>query len=213
MDEQDGKAAQYLDLLPVELTLQVLCQLHDLVSLDSLIRASPTSYRVFASYAIEVTEAVLRREYPHIRVIFRYLTLLRSGTFPAMDFGEFEGRVIREAMRYATRVRCSWYGFVPKRLDEGTEPAVIRSVLSTARLIKCVALDCLGFYLARFRTLQPEHPVDKKFEFLTPSAAAKRDGYVPPWQSRPETVKVEVHDVGPPSWLEEQRATRALWRL
>jgi hypothetical protein len=212
-EHHHGKATGNLEQLPAELILVVLCQLDELVTLDSLIRASPTASRVFNAYAVKVTETILRHEFIHIRIMFRYLALLRSGTFPQMGLSGFKKRVIRQAMRYNTRIHSSRSGFVPKHLDEDTEAAVIRSVLATTRHIKCVALDCLNFYLARFRTLQPEHPVDPKFEFLKPRFAAETEGYIPPWQSRPETVKVEVRDVGPPSWIEEQRATRAFWRL
>jgi hypothetical protein len=172
-----------------------------LVTLDSLLRASPVINRFFDGYAVEITEAILSSGFicGHIRVIIRVIALIRSSTLPIQNFREFELRVIRDALRYRSRVRRSREGFAPEHLAGDTKPAVIRSILATARQLTCISLDCLEFYLVRFRALRPDRLVDPKFKFNATTA--------------PESCKFDVQDVGPPSWTEEQRVTRAFWRL
>lgn len=203
-----------LDQLPSELLLKILPQLPDLASLDSVIRASPTCYRVFDSYAVEITEAVLncggvrKGKYTttgytcgHTRVLVCVIARVRSSTLPIHSLRELEVRVVKEALHYRSRIRPSLAGFAPEHLREDTEPAVIRSILATARRLTWCALDCIEFYLARFRALRPDVLPGKEFDSYT-----KR--------RTPQGVKFEGRrDIGPPSWLEEQRAARAFWRL
>ncbi|KAM0457109.1 hypothetical protein ACHAPV_006748 [Trichoderma viride] len=205
----DGKAAVSLQDLPTELVAPILTRVADIATLDSLIRAWPAAYRVFESSAADITEAVLSSGYVcgHIRVIFRIIALLRSGTLPISNLADFRRRVIVDAMRYASRVRSSPSGFAPALLARETPPAVIRSLLATYRQVMLASLGCLTYYLERFKTLKPEHPIDRTIK--NPAWSE----HVPAWQSRPQGRKFNVRDIGPPSWTEEQRVNRAFWRL
>jgi len=209
---ENGKGGGLEDLAP-ELLLNIICRLPDLVSLDSLIRASPVISRLFNDYAVEITEAILSSGYicGHIRVIVRIIALVRSGTLPIRDIREFTSRVAQEALRF--RVRGSREGLSPEHLAKDTKPAIIRSILATARQLTWVSLDCLKFYLLRFRAIRPDHFVDKKFKFYTKATESQDKTYIPAWQLRPKGQRFNVQDVGPPSWTEEQRVTRAFWRL
>lgn len=196
----DRKAAISLQELPTKLVAQILGHVTDLETLDSLIRAWPTAYRVFESRAADITDAVLTSGDSsgcicgHIRVIFRIIALLRSGSLPISNLADFQQRVIVDAMRYASRVRSSPNGFAPGSLAEETAPTVIRSLLATYRQIMSASLGCLTLYLDRFKILKPEYPVDKKTKNLQGS-------------------KFNRQNIGPPSWVEEQRVNRAFWRL
>ena len=132
-----GQAKANLDNLPTELVLKILPRVPDLASLDSFIRASPTAYRVFHRYAFEIMHFVLRSAYVkgHIRVMICLIALIRSGTLPIEGFHEFRERVILDSMRYTSRTQVSPTGFAPEWLDKETTPAVIRSILATARYI------------------------------------------------------------------------------
>lgn len=208
----DGKAAVSLQELPTELVALILTRVTDIATLDSLIRAWPAAYRVFESSAVDITEAVLSSGYVcgHIRVIFRIIALLRSGTLPISNLADFRRRVIVDAMRYDSRVRSSPSGFAPTFLARETSPAVIRSLFGTYRQIMMASLGCLTYYLDRFKTLKPEHPIYKAIK----DGAWSRD--ITTWPSRPSRPqgrKFDVRNVGPPSWTEEQRVNRAFWRL
>ena len=198
-----------LQRLPAEIVAQIFSYIVDLQTLDSFIRATSKAYHVFESRAVEITESVLSSGYVcgHIRVLFRIIALLRSGTLPVSNLAEFRERVIVDSMQYASRVRSSRNGFAPERLAENTKPSVLRGLLATSRNITFFSLKCLAFYVGRFRTLQPQHPKNRKLKLdLIDFNAAT-------WQSRSEGTNVETKDVGPPSWTEEQRVLRPFWRL
>ena len=204
-----------LECLAPEILLNIVTRLPDLVSLDSLLGASPASFRLFDNNAVEITEAILSTGFicGHIRVIIRIIALIRSSTLPIHNLSEFQNKIIREALRYSSRVRRSREGFAPEYLAKDTKSAIIRSILATARLLTWVSLDCLKFYLVRFKALRPDQLVNDKYKFYSTAIASGDKDYIPAWQSRPKGRKFDVRDVGPPSWIEEQRVTRAFWRL
>ncbi|GAO17594.1 hypothetical protein UVI_02050780 [Ustilaginoidea virens] len=202
-------ASANLDHLPTEIYLKIFRKVADIGSLDSLLRASPTAYRLFDAYAVEITEAVLESGFTfgHIRVIFRIIALLRAGTLPISSLRDLCEQVLDESMIHKFRVRESRTGCAPRKLRKDTSPAVLRSVLATTRHINCIAHECLSTALARFNALEPEHLVDE-------ALAASPDDTFPFWKSKPATKKFRVtEDFGPPIWTEEQRVTRACWRL
>ncbi|KAK2616720.1 hypothetical protein QQS21_000332 [Conoideocrella luteorostrata] len=204
-----------LECLPAEIYLQIFVLVPDLVSLDSLLRASPVAYRVFDNHAVEITDAVLDSGYTfgHTRVLFRIIALIRSGTLPISSLWDFRHRVLKPSMVYRWRVRGCIGGLTPEKLDQNTTPAVIKSILATARHINCLALDCLAVLLARFRALQPEHLADPTAITYQPWVRCAENGFSPLWESRPNAVRFQVTDLGHPSWGEEQRVLRAFWRL
>ena len=198
-----------LQRLPAEVVAEIFNYIVDLQTLDSFIRATSKAYREFESRAVEITETVLSSGYVcgHIRLLFRIIVLLRSETLPISNLKEFRERVIVDSMQYSYRVRSSRNGFAPERLAENTNPSVLRGLLATSRNIASSSLNCLAFYLECFRTLQPQHPKNRKLklDLIDHDAAI--------WQSRSEGTNVETKDVGPPSWTEEQRVFRAFWRF
>lgn len=218
-----------LDRLPGELVLAILTELPDLASLDSAIRASPLCYRIFDSYAVEIFEAVLGcggqrlRGYTtsgytcgHVRIVICIIAHIRSSTFSdhIPNLRNLEQCVFGEAMR--ARTQTSRDGFAPTSIDKNTTAAVLRSILATARRITWLTLDCIEFYLDRFRALKPHQLVDKKFRFLgrPEEAPNQRRHCVMAWPGRPASREIEDKtDLGGAYWIEEQRVMRAFWRL
>lgn len=189
------------ETLPYELLLQVLCNLPDLTTLDSVLRASPASYRLFDTdaCAVEIFECVLSDGCvcDHIQVLMRQVALLRSGSrsFPpgyteytswpvAPGIASFRRQIIEESLRHSSRQKASNAGFAPKRLDRDIEPYILRGILVTARRLTVTSLKCIDFYLDALAQLTSE----KQDETALASAL-------------------------PPGWSEEQRCLRALWRL
>ncbi|KAJ3492581.1 hypothetical protein NLG97_g5288 [Lecanicillium saksenae] len=189
------------ETLPYELLLHVLCNLPDLTTLDTLLRASPATYRLFdnSTCAVEIFECILSDGcvYDHVQVLMRQVALLRSGSRPfppgyteytswpvAPGLASFRRQVIEESLRHSSRQKTSAAGFAPKRLHRDTEPYILRSILVTARRLTVISLGCIEFYLRSLAQLTHDK------EGQTSLVAAL-----------------------PAGWSEEQRCLRALWRL
>lgn len=81
----------------------------------------------------------------------------------------------------------------------------------TNRKIQRLTFDCLQYYLKKFRPLKFFHPVDKDYEY---TSVNERDRYEGPWRRlNPLVSPVRFHDIGAPSWIEQQRVLRAFWRV
>ncbi|KAK7957710.1 hypothetical protein PG988_012558 [Apiospora saccharicola] len=219
--------------LPTEIIVDILLWLDELVSLDCLLHASPVVYRIFDEFAVRVTEAILYNGYGPIRkglhtvepdkpsrvcsfvpVQMYMVAMIRSGTLPLPDLAEFVARVI---MPYHLDDAGPPYTgplpFSPRVLPADTPPAVVRSLVATSRHLTALSVECLKFYLDRFRSIRPSHPIvsERDFDKLHPKVRHNLD--LEPWKNEPEGHQVPVQDHGPPTWLEEQRVLRAFWCL
>lgn len=190
-----------LQLLPYELLLQVLFNITDLATLGSLLQASPAAYRIFdkSSCAAEICECILATGHvcKDAKILIRLVALLRAGSRPfppgytqytswpvPPGVASFRRQVIEESLKYSSRQRTSAVGFAPRRLDRDVTPAVLRSLLVTARRITTVSVDCVAFYLKRLE------------DYMDEGAG----------------VGLSL-TLSQPVWTEEQRCTRTLWRL
>lgn len=196
-----GRQAINLDNLARELLLLIAFQIPDLVSLDSLIRASPAFYRLFNTNAVEMTEAVLTfgHTHRHIQVIIRIVASIRSSSLPAPSLQYFRSHATGEAMW--RRLTPSKDAISPLYLAKDTTSEVLREIMATNRKLTSLALDCLKFYLARFQTLKPDHPITEV------SLGAYRS------TQNVQGQRFVRNESGPPDWVEEQRALRAFWRI
>ncbi|KAK8078525.1 hypothetical protein PG996_004695 [Apiospora saccharicola] len=226
------------ETFPTELLLKIISGLPDLTSLDSVLHASPTVYRIFDEYAVEITETVLscdykivvtynRRPYgaeeihhgPHaiesgvtsayIRVMFYMMAAIRSGRFPIHSLSEFCQKVVDPFWWKTTRRGRATLGYyMPQSLPKGTPPNVVRSLIATYRRLNWISMDCIRYYLLRFESRTPAIP-----------AAFLRGCRVGPYINDAEAlnefrgIPIKGRDAGPPSWAEEQRSARAFWRL
>jgi hypothetical protein len=95
--------------LALEILLMIVTRLLDLVSLDSLARASPGIHRLFNDYAVGITEAVLSAGFihGHIRVIICIIAFIRPSTLPngipMPDLDSFTERLESYTPSYETR--------------------------------------------------------------------------------------------------------------
>lgn len=191
-----------LENLASELALLIASQIPDLVTLDSLLRASPVFFRVFEENAVNMTESVLSfgHTHRHIQFIIRSAALIRSSKVPAPNLDHFMSWATGRAMYKGFKSLKSTIS--PYHLAKDTTPIVLRQILATNRKITSLALDCLQFYLARFRTLKPDHPIDKNFALGGYRRTKKVQG-----------KRFLAKEPGPPEWVEEQRVIRAFWRV
>lgn len=198
--------------LPTEIKVHILSELRHLGSLGALFHASPTLYRTCGHNIREYTEAVLASGYVcgHIAVIFRICALIQSGRLPVYTTKEFFRRITGEAMCYYMRIRESPWGVAPRKLDGEVDPAIVRRLLVTSRLIQNLADRCLHVFLERFRTLRPESNPSRQ------KGSRKRAGqpyHVDYVDGKPVGTPYNVQSLDGFQWEEEQRVLRAIWRV
>jgi hypothetical protein len=204
-----------LERLPPELLLPILTQLPDLESLDNLLQVSPAAARLFDLRGVEIFETVLSADsntHEYTRALIRIVALLRSTALPVYvhDLISFQDLVRHETTSH--RYRPSRWNHPPLRLPPYTSTAALREVLATNQKIQRLTIDCLRYYLERFRALRPSHLADETFRYATKNNSYEED-YVRPWQLKPAVIPYSVKDIGGPTWLEQQRVLRALWRI
>lgn len=191
--------------LPTEVKVQVLDHIRDPGSLGALFNASPTLYRTCGHIAPTYAEKALTAGSVcgHTAVLFRLCALIRTGRLPVHSTEQFYRLVTGEAMCYYTRIHESRRGIAPRRLDDDVPPEIVRGLLATAGYIERLAADCLQFYLDRFHSLRPEHPMPWELDLAGQYDYSHRD---------PQCQPALIEDLEGFEWEEEQRAVRALWR-
>ncbi|KAK9774101.1 putative F-box domain-containing protein [Seiridium cardinale] len=207
-------AHNHFEQLPPELLLPILTSLPTLESLDNLLRASPAAFRLFNAHGAEIFEAVLSSGaiHEHTCGLIRVAALVRSSSLPPQAHNLL---TFRHFVRYEStshRYDPPAWTLPPLRLSSDVSPSTLRGLLATHRKVACLVISCLRFYLIRFKPLRPSHLVDESFHFE--SGYHGSDGlYIAAWQQKPGEKPFPVHDIGPPTWVEEQRVLRAFWRL
>lgn len=203
-----------IEHLAPEVLFRVLIQVQDLESLDNLLQASPAASRLFDLRGAEIFDTILSSDpntHEYTRALIRITALLRATALPlhVHDLTSFKDMVRNDTTTY--RYRPSRWEHSPLPIPGHTSTSALRDVLVTNRKIQHLAFDCLQFYLDTFRSLKPLHPVDKDYRYESINEDHGR--YEGPWRLDPVTFPVDVQDIGTPSWIEQQRVLRALWRI
>lgn len=203
--------------LPPEILIPIMTHLPDLESLDSLIRAAPTAYRLFNEYGGNIYTQILNKSdgltHKYTLALIRIVSLIVFGTLPpeVHDLDSF-----KRLVRYETtphRYKIPEWEPVPLIVSSETSIIILRRMLAIHRKIVCHTVCCLSYFLDKFRPLQPLHLLDKTFDFGYEWDNNNGRIMVTPWQKRPVGISYPVRDVGPPSWIEEQRVLRICWRI
>lgn len=195
-----------LESLSPEILLLIIKQLPELTSLDSLIRASPSSFRVFNSYGVEITDVILNSGYiqKHIRTMIRVTAIIRTSKLPMHNVRDFLNRTTYPAMRERLRLLKRYMS--PPYLEADTPPAILRGILASNRHIANLSSDFLNVHLERFRALRPRR-LDDESQYPTETPAPR---YL---SQNGKMEQYDVQDIGPPVWKEEQRVIRLFWRI
>lgn len=136
------------------------------------------------------------------KVIIRLIALIRSGQFPITTLGDLQSQVTSIAL-IPERFRHSGYQSLLhiSHLPQMTS-SINRGIVATARRLLSLTFDVLQYYLQRFRQ-------------MTPLTVGYNIGHVKSAlrcrQSRGS--RVTTHDIGSPSWTEEQLVYRGLWQI
>lgn len=200
------RPSSHLELLSPELLSPILCHLPDLESLDSLLRASPASCRLFDVQGSAVLKAVLNSGSTHTYTcsLVRIIALIRANALPPT----------------MVRHETSPHRWKPPRwvqpqanLTSEISITVLRGILVTNRMIQRLTFGCLEYYLNKLRSLRPSNSAKCSYDSM-PFAQFNPD-LIGPWQEKSagEVCYYPVHDIDPPSWLEQQGALRAFWRV
>jgi hypothetical protein len=146
------------------------------------------------------------------RALIRTIALLRSATFP---FGVYNFASSKDFIVHETTVHryvLSKWDYPPLKLPFNTSTVAFREVLGTNQKVKRLTFECLQFYFVKFKSLRPSHLDNKDFRYDN-KCGLDDPGYVAPWQHEPLQIPYPIQEVGVPSWLEQQRVIRALWRI
>lgn len=201
--------------LASELLLEIMLRLSDLESLDNLLRASPIAFRLFDAYGLKVFEAVLSGDlvtHEFTRALIRIVALVRAAALPPQwyNLDKFIKLITRENTAHLYDPH-SWHA-ISSCLPSDSSASMLRGLLATHRRMIYLTVGCLKYSLHRFKSLRPSDLVDRSFHFKS-ERCGPDNHYVPSWQLRPAKTPYPIQDIGPPSWVEEQRILRAFWRI
>lgn len=201
-----------MEQLPPDLLVSILGFVTDITTLDNLLRASPNAWRCFDSYGVDIAEQVLDSDpmHFHVRDMIRIAAFIREGRLPIKHLAYFRKRIACEVIRHRERPYRS-RAFQPKRFPRWPPVEVrtttIRSLFATFRRISYETLECLDFFMERFRRLRPLRPVSPDCIIDSQSLAHLR-------RSSPEKEAIPLLDPEPPwTWAEEQVVMRSFWRM
>lgn len=200
-----------LEAFPTEIILKILCELADLDALYNLIRASPASSNIFDYYAHAIIEAVLSMCPLKIEIqhLIRAVILTRSSALPFNNLHDFE--MLFEEQHISTNRGCRSPPItLPSDSLKAASLESIRSGLATACRISALTYTCLEFYLEHLRDNNICNP------YYCDAKRVNLDGFLQNpthvW-ARSVGKAVEEKCDGPPSWVEEMRVARALWKM
>ena len=205
----------YFESLSPELLLPILSHLPDLDSLDSLLRASPAACRVFDTQSATIFKTVLSSGNTHTYTcaLIRIIALIRANALPPTvhNLKDFKDLIRHETSPH------HWepprWDHPPSSWPSDLPTATIRELLVTSRNVQHLTFGCLEYYLDQFRPLRPFNSAG--FSYDSTYFAEVAADCIGPWQDKPPGNKYvyPVQDIGPPSWLEEQRVLRVFWRI
>ncbi len=154
-----------------ELVRPLFSNVHNLASLDNLLRASPAASHQFKAFPTSIFEYVLssRQIHEHTCALIRIVAMVRSSALPP---SVHDTLTLTDFIRQETTSYRYWpptWTYPHTRLSSGTGPTVsastLLSILDTQREIEALVAGCLKFYLKRFNALQPYHLVDPAPQF------------------------------------------------
>ena len=184
--------------LPAPLPLMIFEALEDLSTAHCLLQASPAANATFEECYCKITEAILCKFVPKLQQLLRRIIIIRSDALSIKD-DLVSPRNLDNFL--ATCVLDKNFGATP--LSTATVSlSAVRSFISSARHIQEVSASFFEEFLSRVNNIKPSYLLNQSYRY------SRKYPRVLPEGRTYEPVKC-----GPPSWVEEQRVHRALWRL
>ena len=186
-------------ILPLPIPIFILNGLEDLGTLHHLLQASPAANSIFAQHYCEVAEAILANFVPELRQLLRVVVSIRSQ--PVLIRALCNSLEAFDAFR-AIHIRGPDAG-VTVLSKSTTTLAAVRSLAGTAAQVQRLSASFFATHLARINNIRPYRSDGRKH-------------WDPKWdrgETEPELVRYHIQKCEEPSWVEEQRVLRALWRV
>ncbi|KAI4233156.1 MAG: hypothetical protein L6R40_007157 [Gallowayella cf. fulva] len=191
-------------ILPLPLPIDILNGFEDLVSLHALLVASPSAYDIFASHYAEILSFTLTHYPPHLSRLLRVILNLRSQPGKIREqcsaslhaFDAFRATTLLDENNNA--------GSAPPSKSTTTVTAA-RSLVKTAAQVQGLMGAFFQTHFKRVNRLKPHCPRNKK------GGVSYKDQFTP--LPNKEYVPYDIIPFEEPSWIEEQRVLRALWRI
>jgi hypothetical protein len=203
------------ETLPFPIMEYILQLLPDLPSLHSLHNASPgvASLLHENDVASVIIEAIISRSPPQIQFLIRTITLLQwcpgSGSKDAANDNPLPsswGAFISPYNQTNRGSRPIPAGYGDIRLPKSIPPSTLCHILGLSTRVRQLTHACLHDMIARCTALKPMHLKNPHFQYRRTATFEQR-------QRRPPGLPYQPVDSGTPSWAEEHRLARAVWRL
>ena len=185
--------------LPAPLPLMILEAIEELSTLNCLLQSSPAANFIFERYYCEITEAVLSNFVPQLQQLLRTVVLIRSDRLSVKD--ELDSPYALENF-LATRALDNDVGIKPLS-NAMVSLSAIRSLTRSASHVQQVSDSFFKTLLDRVNSIEPFYLLDKLNDLSFRDCHGKF----------PEGRPYKPLTCGHPSWIEEQRVYRALWRI
>ena len=188
--------------LPMPFPLIILKEIEHLSTLHYLLQASHAAAAVFREHYYEITETIVNRSTPCLRKLLRATAVLRTNRSDIKRRLEHsvdphvsrDYRILGNALALATQqlsdATCSFEG--------------VRRLIDLASRVQQITHLFLNEHLERVNSIRPCQLLDSNYTYSNDDVNRKHT---------PKFRSYEPAKCGPPSWIEEQRVHRALWRL
>ncbi|TFA98354.1 hypothetical protein CCMA1212_009839 [Trichoderma ghanense] len=208
-----------IETIPDKILLNIITHLPGLDTLWNLLTASPRCFRLFNNQPVALIEQIFSSPTsilpPKAQELVRAVILTRGGTLPFKNLHEFKYHFIHHKTPVQTIRDKTCVNLNPETLtNHSIPPSVYLSVVATAHHISALAHACLKFYLSQIHNpnvFAPQHAQLPLPEYRLRGSNPPEGDTTPAWHQVFFGVPYEVVDAGPPSWVEEMRAVRALW--
>ena len=180
--------------LPAEICLIIFDLVPDFPSLRSLVQASAIAASVFENWPIEILGALTSKLPEELQQLIRTVAMILCRPF---EFLQVTGDDLSIDLRHLLEIPTHGNP-LPSYL---TLPSINTLICLSCRIHQLTA-SFLDTHIERVNSLQPMHLDRPGYHF-------GRD----PFKDYPEGRRYTLSKTGAPSWAEEYRVTRSLWRL
>jgi hypothetical protein len=212
--------------LPSPILLQIIKLIPDLPTFRNLQQASQTITSLFNECAAEITEAIITRSLSEqVQGLIRAIAVVRSKSVASQSLDEFINSYLgrEKACQMNTTVclrklhpttenrpsSCKSCGMTPivHRLSSSISTTVAQGIVQSAYQIDQLLRSCLQTMISHCMALEPSHLANPTYTYKN------LPGYGRHPQPTPLGTRYMLQNSGPPSWIEQQRVERALWRV
>ncbi|KAH8800838.1 hypothetical protein F5884DRAFT_685218 [Xylogone sp. PMI_703] len=182
--------------LPAEILLKLIKLVPDFSSLWSIINASSAVSVLFDESAVEIVDAVIA-----VTIMGRMQELIRAVAH-ARALSWPTNRISRPRNQVSMARNITSNVKAPSSLNKLIDSKSLRSLVSLAHEIHVLAHRCIDHYIQASLAMSPS-----SLDISAPHNENVQDN------NNVKSRQYQPRSTGPPSWVEEQRVVKALWRI